>query len=346
MKRPGRRTGFAGAVPIVLPAGEPAKGTNFYMKYISELDAGSRVSGIYLCKYRQSAVTKNGKAYDNVVLMDKTGSVSAKIWEPDSPGIDEFDDLDYVDIVGDVSNYNGALQISIRRARTAREGEYNPADYLPSTDKNRDAMMHELHAMIESIQNPWLRQVLEYFFVHDQSFVTRFCESSAAKSIHHGFIGGLLEHTLSVARLCDFYAESYPILNRDLLVTAALLHDIGKVKELSAFPANDYTDAGQLLGHIVIGAQMVHDAIRAVEGFPESLAHELQHCIVAHHGELEYGSPKKPALAEALALSLADITDARMETIKELFQANEKTTNEWLGFSRALDSNVRRTGLS
>ena len=312
------------------------------MKYISEIDAGSRIAGIYLCKYRQSAVTRNGKAYDNVVLMDKTGTLNGKIWEPDSAGIGEFEDHDFIDIVGDVINYNGALQVSIKRVRKAQEGEYLPADYLPSTEKNVDAMFHELLQIIDSVQNPWLKQVLQHFF-QDETFAKKFCESSAAKTIHHGFIGGLLEHTLSVTRLCDFYAESYPMLNRDLLLCAAMLHDIGKVRELSAFPANDYTDAGQLLGHIVMGTEMVHDAILLIPDFPEKLANELKHCIVAHHGELEYGSPKKPALAEALALSLADITDARMETLKEFFQANEKTTSEWLGFNRAIDSNVRKT---
>ncbi|MBR2188903.1 MAG: HD domain-containing protein [Eubacterium sp.] len=313
------------------------------MKFISELDAGSRAAGIYLCKYRQSAVTKNGRPYDNVVLMDKTGTLNGKIWDPDSPGIEEFSDLDFIDVVGDVTNYNGALQISIKRARKAREGEYNPADYMPSTEKNIESMYHELCQMIESIQNPYLKQVLTQFFVEDQTFVRRFCDGSAAKSIHHGFIGGLLEHTLSVARLCDFYAESYPVLNRDLLLSAALLHDIGKVRELSAFPENSYTDEGQLLGHIVIGTEMIHDAIAKIPDFPPRLANELKHCVIAHHGELEYGSPKKPALAEALALSLADITDARMETLKELFQANEKSTVEWLGFNRTLESNVRKT---
>ena len=313
------------------------------MRYINELDAGSRVSGIYLCKYCQSAVTKNGKAYYNIILMDKTGVLNGKIWDPDSPGIDEFDALDYVDVVGDVTSFNGALQVSVKRLRKAHADEYNPADYLPSTEKNQDAMLHELLAIVNSVQNPWLNQVLDHFFTEDRLFVKRFCEATAAKTIHHGFIGGLLEHTLSVTRLCDFYAESYPILNRDLLVTAALLHDIGKVSELSPLPANDYTDEGQLLGHIVIGTEMIHDALREIPDFPAKLANELKHCIIAHHGELEYGSPKKPALAEALALSLADITDARMETLKELFQANEKTSNEWLGFSRVLDSNVRKT---
>ena len=146
----------------------------------------------------------------------------------------------------------------------------------------------------------------------------------AAKTVHHGFIGGLMEHTLSVARLCDYMAGAYPLLKRDLLITAALLHDIGKTKELSAFPQNDYTDEGQLLGHIIIGSQMIHDLAKEIPDFPEVLENELIHCILAHHGELEYGSPKKPALAEAVALNLADNTDARMETLTEIFAADKR----------------------
>jgi 3'-5' exoribonuclease len=170
-----------------------------------------------------------------------------------------------------------------------------------------------------------------------------FAEHSAAKTVHHSFIGGLMEHTLSVARLCEYMAEAYPLIKRDMLITAALLHDIGKTRELSSFPLNDYTDEGQLLGHIYMGAQMIHDMAQQIEGFPEDLERQLVHCILAHHGELEYGSPKKPALVEAVALNLADNTDARMQTLTELFAA-DKGKKEWLGFNRIFESNLRRTG--
>lgn len=314
------------------------------MKYIRELQPGSRVSGIYLCKYKQSAVSKTGKQYDNVILMDRTGAVNAKVWEPDSPGIDNFEELDYIDIVGDVNTFNGAPQVAIRRARVAREGEYDPADYLPTTSKNIEKMYQELLSYVDSIQNPYLLNVLEAFFTDNQGFAEQFKNASAAKTIHHGFIGGLLEHTLSVTKLCDYYTKTYPVLNRDLLLTAAMLHDIGKLRELSAFPANTYTDAGQLLGHIVIGTEMICDEIRKIPDFPQKLSDELIHCIISHHGELEYGSPKKPALAEALALSLADITDARMETMTEILESSDKNPEEWLGYNRMLETNIRKTG--
>lgn len=313
------------------------------MKYIRELREGTRISGIYLCKFRQSAVTKNGKPYDNVILQDKTGTIDGKIWEPNSVGIDEFEALDYIEVMGDVNSFAGALQISIKRARKASEGEYDPADYLPSSRYDIEKMYQELLTYVESVGNPYLSTLLKRYFVEDQEFIRRFRSSSAAKSVHHGFIGGLLEHTLSVTRLCQYFTKAYPVLNRDLLITAAIFHDIGKTRELSAFPQNDYTDDGQLLGHIMIGAEMVHDGAAAIPGFPAKLENELKHCILAHHGELEYGSPKKPALAEALALNLADNTDARMETLREVLEnAGEK--DEWLGYNRIFESNIRRTG--
>ncbi|MDO4617501.1 MAG: HD domain-containing protein [Lachnospiraceae bacterium] len=313
------------------------------MKYIKEFREGGRVAGVYLCKHRQSAVTKNGKAYENVILQDKTGTIDAKIWDPNSSGIDEFDALDYIDVMGDINSFAGSLQVSIRRVRKVSEGEYDPADYLPCSRYNIEDMYTELMKYVNSIQNPCLKQLLEVFFVRDEAFIKSFKTSSAAKTVHHGFVGGLLEHTLSVARMCQFYTRVYPVLNRDLLITAAILHDIGKVREIAQFPVNDYTDDGQLLGHIMIGAEMIHDAAREIEGFPQQLEKELKHCILAHHGELEYGSPKKPALAEAVALNLADNTDAKMETLTELFEHADPHA-EWLGYNRFFESNIRKTG--
>ena len=313
------------------------------MKFINELREGVKISGIYLCKHKQAAVTKNGKPYENVILQDKTGTIDGKIWEPNSLGIDEFEALDYIDVVGDVNSFQGSLQVSIKRARKAQEGEYDPGNYLPVSSKNVDTMYQELLGYAGQVKNPYLHRLLSSFFEEDEAFIKEFKGNSAAKTVHHGFIGGLLEHTLSVVRLCLYYCKSYPLLNQDLLITAAMLHDIGKTKELSPFPKNDYTDDGQLLGHIMIGAEMVHDKAREIPGFPWKLESEVKHCILAHHGELEYGSPKKPALAEAVALNLADNTDAKMETLTEIFAA-AKDQNDWLGYNRLFESNLRKTG--
>ena len=312
------------------------------MKFIETLREGERINEIYLCKFKQAALTKSGKPYDNVILQDKTGTLDAKIWDPGSVGIDEFDAMDYVAVTGDVTSFQGNLQLSIKRVRKVGEGEYEPENYLPVTDKDIDEMYKEMMGYINSIKNPYLSKLLHMFF-DDEVFAKAFKFHSAAKSVHHGFVGGLLEHTVSVTRNCNYFAENYPFLNRDLLLTAAMFHDIGKIKELSTFPENDYTDAGQLLGHIMIGAEWIGDKIREIDGFPVVLANELKHCILAHHGELEYGSPKKPALVEALALSFADNLDAKMETVREILAGVPENNLQWQGFNRLLDSNIRRT---
>lgn len=310
------------------------------MRFIDGLCEGETIRNVYLCKGKRSAETRNGKPYDNLILQDKTGTLDGKVWDPNSQGIADYDEKDFIEVFGDVINYNGNLQLNIRQIRKAEEGEYNPADYMPTTEKSVDGMYEELTAYIRQISNKYLRQVLEFYYIKDEAFIKKIKAHSAAKTVHHGFSGGLLEHTLSVTRMCDYFATSYSILNRDLLLSSAILHDIGKVKELSDFPDNDYTDEGQLIGHIVIGVEMINDAIRSIPGFPEKLAHELKHCIVAHHGELEYGSPKKPALAEAVALNMADSTDAKLQTLTELFKG--KTGTDWLGYNRLFESNLRR----
>ena len=313
------------------------------MRFLNEVHEGDRINGIYLCKQKQSAVTKNGKPYENIILQDKTGIMDGKIWDPNSLGIDDFDALDYIDVVGDVTSFAGAMQLNIKRVRKAAEDEYDPADYLPVSENSTDDMYSQLGAFIDSVENTYLSALLKKLFVEDEAFVKAFEGHSAAKTVHHGFSGGLLEHTLSVTRMCDYFATSYSILNRDLLLSSAILHDIGKVKELSDFPDNDYTDEGQLIGHIVIGVEMIDDAIRSIPAFPVKLAHELKHCIVAHHGELEYGSPKKPALVEAMALSFADNVDAKMETMREILANVPDNNLEWQGYSRLLETNIRKT---
>lgn len=313
------------------------------MRYIEDLREDMTINEIYFCRKKQELQTKAGKPYYSVTLQDKTGNLDGKVWNTMSGGIDEFSSLDYINVSGRITSFQGNLQLNIDRVRKCEEGEYDEADYMPCTKKNMDEMYGELTQLIGTIKEPHLKQLLEQFFVQDGTFQKNFRQHSAAKSVHHGFIGGLLEHTLGVTKLCDFFANTYPLINRDLLLTAAMFHDMGKLIELSGFPENDYTDAGQLLGHIYIGAHMVENACDGIEGFPQQLKRELIHCILAHHGELEYGSPKKPALVEAFALNFADNVDAKFETLLELMAGGDPENLEWLGFQRTLDSNIRRT---
>ncbi|MCR4990771.1 MAG: HD domain-containing protein [Lachnospiraceae bacterium] len=320
------------------------------MKYIKDLKEGDRVSDIYLVKQKNSATTKNGKPYDNIILQDKTGTIDAKNWEPNSPATDEFDTHDHVEVVGEVTSFNGALQINIKRARKCSEGEYDASDYLPVSPFDIEEMYKELLDKVDSVKTPCLNRLLNILFREDEDFIKKFKMSSAAKSVHHSFVGGLLQHTLAVTRLCDFYCEKYEKLNRDLLITAALCHDIAKTKELSLYPDNDYTDQGNFLGHIVMGVEMIDRAIHGSEGkegikdFPPVLENELKHCILAHHGEFEFGSPKKPAIMEALALNFADDTDAKLQIFSEMLDVD--TQGGWLGYKKLLDSNVTATKMA
>ena len=311
------------------------------MRFIADLREGDNISGIYLCKNKQNLKTKAGKSYYSMLLQDKTGTLDAKVWDLNN-GIEHFESMDFIKVDGLITSFQGALQVNVRRVRRTQEQEYDIRDYLPTSRFDIEEMMKELVEIIQTIKNPYLKTLLDSFFVKDKEFIKSFKAHSAAKSVHHGFVGGLLEHTLSVTKLCDFYCKRYPILNRDLLLTAAMCHDIGKTTELSLFPENDYTDEGQLIGHIVKGTEMIHDRIRDIPNFPQVLANELKHGILAHHGELEYGSPKKPALVEALALNLADNTDAKMETMTEFF-AGAMDGSEWIGYNRLFESNIRRT---
>lgn len=311
------------------------------MKYIKDLHEGETIRSIYLCKGKRSAETRNGKPYDNLLLQDKTGTLDGKIWDPNSQGIADYDEKDFIEVVGDVITYNNNLQLNIKQLRKASEGDYNPGDYMPTSEKSVDGMYEELLSYIRGISNDYLRRAVEYYFVNDEQFIKTFQGHSAAKTVHHGFAGGLLEHTLSVVRLCEYFAGAYEIINKDLLIASAICHDIGKTRELSSFPDNDYTDEGQLIGHIVIGVEMISEAVRSIPDFPVVLANEWKHCIIAHHGELEFGSPKKPALAEAMALNLADNADAKLQTLKEIFK--DKKGTDWLGFNRLFESNLRRT---
>lgn len=311
------------------------------MTYIEEYKEGNKFLGIYLCKSKQVLKTKAGKTYYSLILQDKTGIIDGKVWDLNN-GIEDFGSMDFIMVNGMVTSFQGARQVNVNRIRKAQEGEYNPADYIPASKYDIEEMYDELKAVINSIKEPHLRELAEKCYIQDTEFARKFKLHSAAKSIHHGFIGGLLQHTLAVAKMCIFMADNYSILDRDLLVTAAIFHDVGKVYELSEFPYNDYTDDGQLLGHIFLGAEIIGTKVKEIPGFPEVLASELRHCILAHHRELEFGSPKKPAIAEAMALAFADNADARLETMTEIYEKSDPGT-EWLGYNRIFDSNIRQS---
>ncbi len=312
------------------------------MKFIQDLRENDFIKNeIYLCKSKQTLTGKSGKSYVSLILQDKTGTIDAKIWDFGSE-IEQYDSMDFVHIDARVNSFQDALQLNISKIYKGREGEYYPEDYFPVTNKDIEAMYREIKEYIGAIKDLNLKTLTEDFFVNNTEFAKSFKNHSAAKSVHHGFVGGLLEHTLSVVKLCEFYSTNYPVLNKDLLITAALFHDIGKLEEISACTENDYTDDGQLLGHIFIGASKVTAHIKKMNKFPAKLSNELIHCILSHHGELEYGSPKKPATIEAMALHFADNTDAKMQTMTELLGSGDPKV-EWMGYQRLFESNIMRS---
>lgn len=308
------------------------------MKYINELKEGENVIEHYLCKSRVSMKSRNGKNFLSLKLQDKTGIVDAKVWDLNRE-IQSFAENDFIKIDAFVTTFNNELQLNVKRIRRSQEGEYDPADYIPSTDKDIDAMFAELVGYIKTISSPYIKKLLEEIFLKHPVISKNFKYHSAAKTMHHSFRGGLVEHTLSVTQICDFMAPRYRFVDRDILIACAMLHDVGKIMELSDFPENDYTDEGQLLGHIFMGAQLIRDTAAKIDGFPKRLETLMMHCILAHHGEMEFGSPKVPETIEAFILHCADNMDAKTKMYEEMLAA-DNTQGSWAGYHKMLQRNI------
>ena len=303
------------------------------MRYIEDLKEEERLIEHYLCKVKRSMRSKNGKAYYSLVLQDKTGSIDAKIWDVTND-IGPFEEDDFVKIDSMVTLYQGELQLKIVKIRKSQEGEYQPMDYIPCTKGDIPTMCDEVLGLISSVGNSYMRRLLEDILINDEEISRAFRSHSAAKSMHHNYFGGLLEHTLAVANLCSFLASRYRGANRDILITAALLHDIAKIYELSPFPTNNYTDEGRLIGHVVMGAQLIAERTARIEGFPKALSAMIQHCILSHHGEYEFGSPKLPQTIEAFILHVADNADAKIKVFEDTLDNSSADT--WVGIEKSM----------
>lgn len=312
------------------------------MRYINELTDGERIVDFYFCKQRQSMKSqKTGKNYLSLVLSDKTGTISGKVWDI-SRDIQSFNEGDYIKIDANVQTFNNDLQLNIKKIRKAQEGEYDEADYIPTTDKNVNDLYTKLNDYINSIEDQYIKRLLTNIFIENNTIAENFKKHTAAKAMHHNYMGGLIEHTISVTAICDFFASHYDDVNRDVLIASALLHDIGKIKELSDFPNIDYTDDGELLGHIVMGSEFIGTEADKIEGFPHQLRSLIQHNILAHHGEYEYGSPKLPRTIEAFILHCADDTDAKVKMFETAI-ADSPSNSVWAGYNRILARNIRKT---
>jgi 3'-5' exoribonuclease len=305
-------------------------------RYISELSEGDRVVSHFLVQSKQLLATKAGKPYISLILQDKTGSISAKLWDNALEFNDTFKSNDVVKVDGNVELYNKELQLVVRRLRPSEPSEIELSDYLRKSDHNVEDMFLELMTYVESIENPPLKALLEGFF-HDDSLAKKFKASPAARNIHHVHVGGLLEHTLSTARMCEYLTTHYEGLDADLLITMAILHDIGKVNELEVTPSINYTEEGNLLGHIVIGIQMIDEKIAQIPNFPPKLRLLIEHMMLSHHGQSDFGSPRPPMFLEAEILHRADDLDVKVDIIKRALSEDRNPESAWTVYHKALE---------
>ncbi|WP_069998092.1 3'-5' exoribonuclease YhaM family protein [Cellulosilyticum sp. I15G10I2] len=312
------------------------------MTLICDLKAQENIKAQYLCKYKQVLKNKNGKDYCTVKLQDRTGIIDGKIWSLHS-GIMPFEVDDIVSVEAEVLLYQDNLQLSITKLKKAEASEYDLKNFIPHTLKDVEQLETELFTFIEQVQQPFVKKLLEDIF-YDEGIYQEFLVHSAAKSVHHAYLSGLLEHTVTVTKLGVSMAELYTGINKDLVIAGCLLHDLGKLYELTNFPKNDYSDEGQLIGHIVMGAEFIHDRISQIEGFPKELEMLIKHIILSHHGEYEYGSPKRPKCLEAMIVHLADYADAKLKMVEEFLRTTQGD-DIYAGYHKILNRNIRKVNL-
>jgi 3'-5' exoribonuclease len=297
---------------------------DIFIADLTLFEEGRLFDSFFLVLGKQQRTTKTNKPYLNLALGDKSGQLEARVWEPGDPRIaKDFDRGDTVKVRGAVTRFDDRVQIKVEQLRKAQEGEADRRDLLPSTTQDIAVLWSRLEASVASVGNADLRRLLRAI-LEDEAIAGAFREAPAARGLHHAWLGGLLEHVVSLLGLADRVAAHYALLDRDLLVTGVILHDIGKIYELTWQAGFDYTVEGILLGHIQMGVDMVEKKIAALPGFPPRLRTLVLHLILSHHGKLEFGSPKLPMTPEALALNFIDDLDAKMQAVASEFEKSER----------------------
>jgi 3'-5' exoribonuclease len=304
--------------------------------YLSELQPNQTVQGTFLVSYKDVRQKKSGDPYLSLTLTDRSGELDAKMWDNAAEVLDTFQRDDFVRIKGLLQVFQNRPQLTLHKIQPVPESEIDLADYLPASKRDRDEMFREVQGWVAGMSEPHLKRLLEAVFA-DEEIALAYRTAPAAKTVHHNWIGGLIEHVLSLCNIAKTTAAHYPHIDFDLLLTGVLLHDIGKIRELHYARSFGYTTEGQLLGHIQIGTQMVLDKMRLMPDFPPRLRDLVVHMILSHHGELAFGSPKIPLFPEALLLHLLDNMDSKMENMRALIDRDQHITGEWTGFSSALD---------
>ena len=302
-------------------------------KFVTHIVAGETIQDLFLLAEKNLAQKRDGSSFLTITLADRTGQIRGVVWDHLEKAAAKVGD--FVQVQAAANEYRGALQLVIKALVPVQVQEVNAADFLPVTSRDVEQMFARLRALIDTIASPFLKALMNAF-LRDGEFVRLFKRAPAAKKMHHAYLGGLLEHTLSMALLVDKIAGHYSGVDRDLLLVGAVLHDVGKLREFSYDHMIDYTDEGRLLSHIVIGAEMVEAKVRTIEGFPSELAVMVKHLIVSHHGVREFGSPEPPKTIEAVLLNHIDEIDARVNAIRE-FMATEDPDAAWTGFHRLME---------
>lgn len=303
-------------------------------QFVNTLKPGDTVDDIFVLSEKNIAQKKDGNNYLNLVFIDRTGTVKAVLWDNVEDTAGQIAAGDYVIVKGTISEYRGVLQLVVRSAVRSDAEQADASDFLPVTTRNMESMLDKLKQITDTINTPCFHELFRKFW-EDADLVQQFKKAPAAKKMHHAYIGGLLEHTLSMAVLVDKIAGHYTGIDRDLLLAGAIFHDIGKVREFACTSRIDYTSEGRLLSHIVIGIQIIEEKMRQIEGFPEEQAILLKHLVVSHHGLREYGSPEPPKTIEAVLLNHIDEIDSKVNGVRE-FMATENSGAEWTPYHQLL----------
>ncbi len=304
--------------------------------YVTELEPNQLAQGVFLVHQKEVRQKKTGEPYLSLSLADRTGDLDAKMWDNVPEAMDTFERDSFIRVKGMVQLFQNRPQLTIHRLQPVSESEIDIADFLPASKRDRDEMFAELKGWIAAMTNPHLKALLDTVFA-DEAVALAYRTAPAAKSIHHAWIGGLVEHVLSVCQLARVTAAHYPDVDFDLLLTGVILHDIGKIYELTYARSLGYSSAGQLIGHITIGVRMAEDAVRTLPDFPPLLRDLVEHMILSHHGSLEFGSPKVPMFLEAMLLHQIDNLDSKMETMRAHSAKDRQATGVWTGYSAPLE---------
>src|SRR6266478_5896720 len=293
------------------------------------------ITSSFVVVSKQIKPKKSGEPYLALTLGDRSGQLEAKMWDNVEEVLDAFEQDDFLKIKGLVNKYKNRFQLTIHKLRKLGDSEIEFDDYLPKTTKNIDELWQTLAAFVVSFQNPYLRSLLQAFMA-DPEIAASYRNASAAKTLHHAYIGGLLDHVVSLFRSVELISQNYPQINRDLLLAGVFLHDIGKIHELTYNRSFSYSTKGQLLGHMVIELEMLHAKIALVPDFPAELKTLLEHLIISHHGQYEFGSPKLPMFPEALMLHYLDDLDSKMEAMRAHFEREAQLDGPWTSYNPSM----------